>query len=45
MLCVRVLDQILAIEEAVGGGFGEVFGADVGGAGKVGDGAGKADDP
>lgn len=43
-LCARVSDQVLAVEEAVGGGFGEVFGADVGGTCQVGDGAGQADD-
>ena len=38
------LQQILAVEEAVGGGFGQMFGEYGCGAGEVGDGAGQPDD-
>ena len=36
--------KVLSVEEAVGGGFGDVLGADVWGVGQVGDGTGQSDD-
>ena len=41
---VELSYKVLSVEEAVGGGFGEVFWTDVGGSGQVSDGAGQSDD-
>ena len=38
---VSSLGDVLLVEESVGGGFGDVFGPDVGGGGQVGNGAGQ----
>ena len=43
-LCHGISEYVLAVEEAVAGGFGEMFGADVRLGGKVGYRTGKLDD-